>query len=509
VRRADLAVALGLVLVASLLRLSALALPHDSGDQVIWAGVARNIAARGLEGYTVRGLAPRYEPLGQGAVIVRFDAVAPPGPILEGFMQSGERYWDAPLVNQPPGFFLMLLASHALLGGEGFPVVGCDPAARAAYREELVRANQAGYERRRHQIETLPEPERARARADLDAQLFEAQCAFSRTVAKRLVRHPPAGAVRAQLWATLPVFLGELATTLLLYFLTSFLAGRGGLEPGPARVAGALAALAYATDPIALFCAHRLLSNAPVACASLVAIALEALTLARKQDDRLGLSLATGIAAGLAISIKVSAVFLLPAIVLGRLLRGEARDRSLVALVGVALVFAAPWWLLQWRVLGHPFGFAWRNQPDRVLVSPWGALVTNRDASYYLVSLARSPFVVLGVVVSVVALVRALRARMPTPTPALPPSGGGGAVLVGPLFALAVIAAALHFEEKEARHLLLAYPPLVAAASVALVRAGAGRDRALRLALLAFVAVALAWQAASGLALALDVAVVP
>src|SRR5205823_6018435 len=96
--------------------------------------------------------------------------------------------------------------------------------------------------------------------------------------------------------------------------------------------------------------------------------------------------------------------------------------------LGVALLFSAPWWALQAKVLGHPFGFAWRNQADRALVSPWGALVTSRGALYYAGTLTRSPLVLLGLVAGAFAW-----RKHATPL----------------AFAAAVLLAAARFEEKE------------------------------------------------------------
>src|SRR5258708_16120 len=106
---------------------------HDRGDAPIWAGVARNLSGRGIEGYTVRGLEPRLVSAGGGAAVESFALAEPPGALVEGYIRIGEKYWDAPLANQPPGFLLVLLASHALLGkeGDGFPLVAQDPVSSA------------------------------------------------------------------------------------------------------------------------------------------------------------------------------------------------------------------------------------------------------------------------------------------------------------------------------------------------------------------------------------------
>jgi hypothetical protein len=484
--RATSGALLALALAAGLaLRLPGLALPHDRGDQLIWAGVARNVAERGREGYTLRGLAPSWTSLGGGAAIVSFECVAGKGPLLQQFMADGEKYWDAPLVNQPPGFFLVLLASHALLGraGDGFPLAAHDPVAYSAAREEFRERNEAGYARRMAEIAALPASEQPAARDALEGPLYREQGEWERALARRLVARPPRGLVRAQLWATLPGLLADLATIALVFLGAHALGGRW---------AALLAGLAWASDPIALYCSERVLSNAPLATACALALALEALAAERKGAR---LSALVGLACAAAISIKVSAVFLLPAIVLGRLLRRDAKSdprpflRDLLVLAAVALAFSAPWWLLQWKVLGHPFGFAWRNQPDRVRVSPWGALVTGRGASYYVATLARSPLVVLGLAAGVFA-----GRKHATPL----------------IFSVAVIAAAARFEEKEARHLLLAYPPLVVFGSVLVARA-ARREGLRRLvpALVLVVAAALVWQASAGLGLALDPAEAP
>jgi hypothetical protein len=475
----------GVLALAFALRAHALSMTHDRGDQLMWAGVARHIAAEGAEGYTLRRVDEREELLADGAAFLRFDVAAVgTGSLLEAFCQTGERYWDAPLVNQPPGFFAVLLASHAILGepGDGFPLLARSTQARLLGLTQVERM----FGPRRDELLSRPaSPERDAELLELQGRAMNKTTEWERGVAERIAAHPPAGAVRAQLWAVLPVLLADLGTVALLFVMVRRAGG---------ALAGALAALAFATDPLALFCAHRLLSNAPLAFACLATLALEHEALAASGKRRLALSLGTGVAAGLAISIKVSAVFLLPAVVANRALRGELRDRSLALLLGVALALVTPWWLLQWRVLGHPLGLAWRNQPNRVAESPWGALVMGRDAAYYASSLARSPLVAAGIVAAVASIVRAARDR--------------GKPLVdatGALFALAVILVAARWEEKEARHLVHAYPPLVLEGALALAGLARGRKGAL-LASAAAVAAVSAWQASRGLALAFDVA---
>lgn len=482
----------GLLLVlvlaaAAVLRAPGLALPHDRGDQLIWAGVSQNVHERGTAGYTLRGLEPRYAPTGGGAAIVSFSCVEGRGPLLEQFMAEGERYWDAPMVNQPPGFFLLLLASHAVLGGanDGFPLVAKDPRAFAVARAEFVANNGEFYERRLEQIAALPEAERGPARHELEEQLLRQQGQWERDLTRRLVAAPPRdpGGVklwRVQLWAMLPVLLADLVTVALVFGAAHALGGRW---------AALLAGLAWTTDPLALYCAGRLLSNAPLAAATALALALEAYAARAVTADgvpprrRLALAAAIGAACALAITIKVSAVFLLPAIVLGRLVRRDL-GWDLAVILGVALAVAAPWWALQARVLGHPFGFAWRRQADHAVVSPWGALVAGRGAGYYAGVLLRSPLVVLGAIAGAFAW-----RRHAAPV----------------AFSVAVIAAAMRFEGKEARHVLLAYPPLVVAASVGLVKVLGDRKRpALAVTGGVLLGALLLWQGAYGLELALD-----
>jgi hypothetical protein len=468
------------LVVAFALRSPSLALPHDRGDQLIWAGVARNIHERGSAGYTLRGLETGYAPIGDGAAIVSFACVEPPGALLGQFMAQGEKYWDTPLVNQPPGFFLVLLASHGVLGerGDGFPLVGRDPMAAFAWRAEFIARNDL-YPRRAAEIAKLPEgEERDRAQAELEAPLFEAQGEHERALARRLVHSPPPGVVRKQLWATLPVVLADLLTVALVFVAAHMLAGRG---------AATIAAFAWATDPLALYCSERILSNAPLAAASALALGLEALAASKQQKERrMALAAAVGAACAAAITIKVSAVFLLPAIVFGRWMRKEA-DRSLAVLLAVALAPVVPWWILNMKVLGHPFGLAWRQQDDWLKVSQWGQLVTARGRLYYVETLLHSPLVALGLVVALVGWKRQPAAIV---------------------FAVLVLLAAVRLEAKEARHLLLAFPPLVVASSVALAKLATARP-ALRLLLAPALLLVLAWQASAGFALALDPARAP
>jgi len=492
------------LVVAALLRVPTLMLPHDRGDQVIWASVARNVAERGRAGYTLRGLDPSFGGIEGGAAVMSFTCVEGKGRVLESFVAGGEKYWDSPLVNQPPGFFAVLLASHAILGSgaDGFPLLARDPLAERTANVILDREEGPEFRRRFAQIQKLPEGEREQAVHELEKEAFARQTKWQKDLVASLLRHPAWSAVRAQLWATLPPLLADLAT-LAIVFVAAFSLG--------GRWAALLAAGLWACDPIAIFCADRVLSNTALTAACALALLLEGISLSREKES-LGLAVAIGLACALAISIKVSAVFLLPAIVVGRFLRGRF-DRDAVIAVGLALLLSVPWWIVQWRVHGHPFGFAWRTQGDRMLVSPWGRLVTSQGPLYYALTLARSPAVALGVV----AGFWLIRAPHPNPPPAsrgegagvlLPPAQRGrGRVGGTPLmFSLLVLAAAFSFEEKEARHLLLAYPPLVVFASAWMAtRAEKGPS----VPWIVGIIFLLLWQAIHGLALAIDVVTTP
>src|SRR5207248_7612435 len=158
---------------------------------------------------------------------------------------SGEGYWDSPLANQPPAFTILLVYSHAVLGrpGDGFPLLG----------------RRAGF---------YSEREIAHARAPWDG-------------------------VRAQLWATVPTVLSDLASVVLLFLLVRRFAG-----PRAAIVASA----AFAVDPLALFCAHRILSNSTLATATLGCV----LGWSHARAPR-GFAIA-GVLGGLAVLVKVSAI---------------------------------------------------------------------------------------------------------------------------------------------------------------------------------------------------------
>jgi hypothetical protein len=490
VKRADRVLLACALVVAALLRMASLALPHDRGDQVIWASVARNIAERGRAGYTLRGLDPSFAGIEGGAAVMSFTCVEGKGRVLESFVAGGEKYWDSPLLNQPPGFFAVLLASHMLLGtrGDGFPLLARDPLAERTANVILDREEGPAFRRRFAEIQKLPEGEREPATRALEQEAFAAQTRWQRDLVASLLRHPAWSAVRAQLWATLPPLLADLATGAIVFLAAFSLGG---------RFAALLAAGLWACDPIAIFCADRVLSNTALTAACALALLLEGVALSREKASP-GLALAIGLACAVAISIKVSAVFLLPAILVGRFLRGRL-DRDALIAVGLALLVAAPWWIVQWRVHGHPFGFAWRTQPDRLLVSPWGRHVTSQGPLYYALTLARSPAVAFGVVAGFLLL----RAPHSGPVPA---SRGEGARATALIFSVLVLLAAFSFEEKEARHLLLAYPPLVVFASAWIAaRAEKGASVPWILGLL----VLLLWQASHGVALAIDVVTTP
>lgn len=528
-----------LVLGALGLRSGSFSLVRDRGDQLLWAGVTANLAARGFpDGYTVRGIDLGYEEKPGGAMLVRFGPAvvgsestaivesgrapsAGTGQLLRNFTeQQGEKYWDSPLFNQPPGFLLVLLGSHAVWGktDDGFPILARDPrlvgAARAKIDEKLApRAQEIRgrtdltEEQRRHELEAL---------GGVALETYDAwEAGYARSVAvapptsgprawawavlpdpwRLLVGEPdPHGIARAQLWATLPVVLADLLTVALLTLLGHAVGGRAG---------AVLAALAFATDPLGLFCGHRLLSNGPLAAACLATLAAERGALLEAEGSRrTRLSLLVGLLAGVAITIKVSAVFLLPALVVGRFLQDQLRPRSLVVLLAVALVLVAPWWWLQFQVHGNPWGMPFHQQDDRDLVSPWARLIHAREAIYYVTVIGRSPLVVLGLVAGLARLVVAARERWRD-------GASRETDLSNPLFAVAVILAAARFDEKEARHLLLAYPPLILEAVRALVAVHRGKPAVLVTGAGLGIAALLLWQATQGLGLAFDVARAP
>lgn len=393
------AVALLAVLVATLLlRAGNLGLIHDRGDQLIWAALARNVSANGLRGYTIRHVDEGRGKISPDLALVGFLLNEQGrGSIVEGLVKSGEGYWDRPLANQPPAFTLVLLGSHALLGerDDQFPLLG-----------------------------------RTRSLSIEDEETLARSAAWS----------PPPRAVRAQLWATLPVLLSELATVALIFVLARRLGG--------STHAALVAAAIFAFDPLALYCAHRVLSNATLATATVgAALAL----LAAERDRRL--TPVAGALAGLACLVKASAVFLLVV--------PSGWRRPTYWLTG-ALVLA-PWSVISWRILGHPLGLAWQGQQDWLEVSKWGQLVTSRGPEFYALVLARSPLVLVGLATSLGWLLRGAtpedRARRSMAT-----------------FALLVVAAAhFHSGGKEGRHLLHVYPLLAVAASQWVDRLGKNR----------------------------------
>src|SRR5207248_7995115 len=139
--------------------------------------------------------------------------------------------------------------------------------------------------------------------------------------------------------------------------------------------------------------------------------------------------------------------------------RGREEDRGvasggrwteLAAFLAAALVLAAPWWLLQWHVLGHPFGFAWQRLGDYPARSAWGTLViTKRGATFYLALLAGSPVVLAGLGVTVFRWLALARRGAGA-------SSEDRARAFASLFVLLVLVAAHAFSAgKEGRHILL------------------------------------------------------
>jgi hypothetical protein len=409
-RALDLAALAALLALAASLRVGTLGLLHDRGDQLVWAALARNVSDQGLAGYTIRGIDTRWQvvPGSDEVALARAEpATVGSGTLVSGLVAAGEGYWDAPLANQPPGFTALLVASHRLLGraDDGFPLLGRAPV--------LASARPGG------------------------ATAEEA-------LARRTVAAPPPGVVRAQLWATLPPLVSDLATVALLWL--------AGVRILRSRRAGLVAAAAFATDPLALFCSHRLLSNSTLATLCL------ATALAWHESERLegrrrllGLALA-GAVAGFAIAVKFSAVFLVPAAVVAAVFPRRRGLLGISLFAAIPLVLNAPWWLLQWKALGNPFGFAWEKTSHWPEGSAWGALVTERGLDYYPFILLHSPLVFAGAIQAIAVLAR--------------PRERERLGFVAAFVLLVLLAAHLHSGGKEARHLILVYPAcLVVAAS--------------------------------------------
>lgn len=462
----------GVLAVTLALRLGGLATLHDRGDQLIWAGLARNAAARGLEGYTVRGIDTRLQVVpGRRDVALWRAELAPilsggqgSGSLVEGLVASGEKYWDAPLANQPPAYTAVLVASHALLGhrDDGWPLVGRAPSYADGHPG------------------SAPDEER---------------------LARDLARERPRSLVQAQAWATFPPLASDLVTVALLW--------GAGVAFLRSRRAALVVGLAYATDPLALFAAHRVLSNATLATATLGAILAWARA-GRLEGPRRtrGLVLA-GLLAGLATLVKLPAVFLVPAVLATRTLeRRKLPDAGSWLVAAVALAVNAPWWWLSWRLLGNPLGMPWQKLAHWTEESRWGELVTSRGLAHYPLVLAHSPAVVLGALGAAWVLARALAQRQ---------AARDRLVLAAAAFGLLVLGAAqLHSGGKEGRHILLAYPAFLVVAGAfveparrALARALGDSPRRADLVLallLAGLALVQAWQ---GLAWAHATASVP
>jgi hypothetical protein len=420
-RLLDVAAVLGVVLLAASLRAGELALIHDRGDQLIWAAIARNVSARGLEGYTVRGIDTRYEVIaGREDVSFARAELAPltsgsegSGELVRGLVASGESYWDAPLANQPPGFTALLVFSHWLFGheGDGFPLLARSPI-----------------------------PGVRPASADAETAL-----------ARRVAASPPEGAVHAQLWAAALPVASDLVAVALLWLAVVKVLG--------SRRAALVAAVAYATDPLALYASHRILSNSTLAAASIATLIAWDGAERRKGRDRLLWLWLAGTFAAFAVAVKVSAIGLLPAAVIASWASRRKLDPGALLFLVVPVALNAPWWILNARVLGNPLGNPWERVPDWNLHSAWGQHVTSHGPAYYLGVLASSPLVLGGALTAVLVLLRGSGA-LGAPEPKL--DRRRSSLVFAASFGLLVIAAAHgHSGGKEGRHILLAYPLLL------------------------------------------------
>ncbi len=398
--------------VALALRWSALAVPHFDSDEPAFEGLAQSILMGG--GYTVRHVGfdvvaadpPRY------LLRLGHDA-AEHGGILDFYAPAHQDVVDDHALSVRPPLFPAVLAASTALVGSDVAVIALGPtpgASRAAsFRETPARV--------------------------------------------------PGTWIRAQLGVALPPLLASLAACAL-----AFLVHRGS------PLAAALGALAVATAPLEVWCAHRV--TADTLTEVLVAGSCVLLATGERSLGRVALA---GVLGGLSVLAKPSGVLLVPAYAVAELASvragskpGDAARRVLV--FTAVLAASGLWWAaLQLALPGGSvvaaLGYGGVGYTKEAAQANWPVFVRSRP--FWIVpasTAALSPLLAVG------AVALFLRARRN-------PGGSGGRVAPPDDAALPLAAVAALFlvltmlwPAKENRYLLPAYVPFAAGLAWAVER---------------------------------------
>lgn len=371
--------------VALSLRWTAIDLPHFDSDEPAYEGIAQSILSRG--GYTCRhvglDVVSTRGPL--ALVALRPDARSHAG-VLDFYAPEHQDAMDDQAVSpRSPLLPVLLAASVAALGSGAVEVV-------AVNRLALGGAPQSS------------------------------AYAWARAQPDRAWR-------RAQLPLVLVPLLASVAACAL-----AFVAPRVGV------VASLLGALALATAPIEVWCAHRV--TADTLAEALVGGAVTAAVFVRGPRS----AAAAGLLAGLAVLAKSSALAVAAAIGLCLLL-GEDRKRRTLAFVA-GMVVGGLWWPIGRALLGGGLaagiGYGGVGLPAAALEGSWPAFTRSRPFWVVPATTALlSPALGLG------AAGLVLRARDPRVRPLA-------------LTALAFVLVTMIWPSRENRFLLPAYVPLAA-----------------------------------------------
>jgi len=331
---------LAVLLLALALRTHTFNLPHITGDQLHYVGLAFKLDTGGLKDYNLRNLNidinSRYPEL------VRVVRAEDKGHLLKQLESENITYYDQPLHHIPFGFPAAIMISHRLF------------AAGAPYS-----------------LLALPDEEKIVAAAPPGTGL-------------RDFRFPPVLA-GAQFYSVVVPLAFSLLMTALVYFLARALYG---------SVPASLTAMfLMAISPIDLITSQKLWADDMTAALTLLAALLYMISIEKKISLA---AFAAGVSCGLAAITKQSGAFLVFVVIIwhftcnsSRVFRekGFARvifDKYLL-LFGLGAALAAGYWFVRiWAVYGSPDYMPYQARIAHVAKTAWFGTVGGRPRILYL-----------------------------------------------------------------------------------------------------------------------------
>lgn len=96
-------------------------IPHNSGDQPLYAALAMKLDNGGMAEYSLRGVATSSE----NQIVTYSPTTEMPGDLVASLRRRGTAFYDQPLFHQPPLFPLLLTISHHVLSsGQPYQTIG-------------------------------------------------------------------------------------------------------------------------------------------------------------------------------------------------------------------------------------------------------------------------------------------------------------------------------------------------------------------------------------------------